>query len=122
MLYDVIQEVSRMGEAFLAEMGKRIHERRKTLRLSQEELAERAEMTKQTVSRAENGLRALGAGNVIKISKALEVSADYLLTGEYTGADVQILNKKIANLTNSQCRFLEDFIRNFVEMCKEGLI
>lgn len=111
-----------MGEAFLAEMGKRIHERRKTLRLSQEELAERAEMTKQTVSRAENGLRALGAGNVIKISKALEVSADYLLTGEYTGADVQILNKKIANLTNSQCRFLEDFIRNFVEMCKEGLI
>ena len=111
-----------MGEAVLAGMGKRILERRKTLGLSQEELAERADITKQTVSRVENNQRELGAGNLLKIANALDISTDYLLTGQYTGADVQILNQKVSNLTNRQHRFLEDFIKKFAEMCKEGFI
>ena len=111
-----------MGKAFIAEMGKRIQERRKALRLSQEELAERSEITKQTVSRAENGQRELGAGNVMKIAQALEVSTDYLLTGEYTSADVQILNQKVTNLTNGQYEFLEDFVKKFIEICDEFYI
>jgi len=115
-------EVSRVGEAFLAEMGRRIHERRKTLRLSQEQLAEKAEITKQTVSRIENGLREPGAGNLLKIAKALDVSADYLLSGEYTGADALILNQNISNLTSRQIEFLENYIKSFIEMCDEGIV
>lgn len=111
-----------MGEAFLAEMGRRIHERRKTLRLSQEQLAEKAEITKQTVSRIENGLREPGAGNLLKIAKALDVSADYLLSGEYTGADALILNQNISNLTSRQIEFLENYIKSFIEMCDEGIV
>lgn len=111
-----------MGEAFLTEMGKRIQERRKALRLSQEELAERADISKQTVSRAENAQRELGAGNVRKIANALEVSADYLLTGEHTSADVLLLNQRATNLTGRQFGYLEDFVKKFIEMCDEGVI
>ena len=111
-----------MGEAFLAEMGMRILERRKALRLSQEELAERADMSKQTVSRAENAQRELGAGNLLKIAKALEVSPDYLLTGEHSESDVLRLSQRAANLTPPQFSYLEDFVKKFIEICDEGIV
>jgi len=109
-----------MDDSFLIEMGKRIHEKRKSLRLSQEELAERVEISKQTVSRAENGQRELGAMSVARLAKALETSADYLLGGEHTDTDVLILQDKIKNLDDRQYRYLEEFISIFVKMCEEG--
>ena len=111
-----------MDDSFLLEMGKRIHEKRKSLRLSQEELAERAEISKQTVSRAENGQRELGAHNVSGLAKALETSADYLLTGERTDADVLRLDNKLKNLTDRQYQYLEEIISIFVKMCEEGSV
>lgn len=51
----------------LNQIGTRILERRKQLRLTQEELAERAEITAQTVSYAELGKKALRPENIIKI-------------------------------------------------------
>ena len=111
-----------MVEAFLIEMGKRIQERRKAQRLSQEDLAERAEISKQTVSRAENGQRELGAGNVAKLAQALGVSTDYLLTGKYTAADVQLLNQKAENLTSRQFGYLEDIVKTFIAMCDDGSV
>jgi len=115
-------EVSRMGDTFLSDMGKRIQERRKSLRISQEELAERAEITKQTVSRAENGQRELGAGNVLSIANALGVSTDYLLKGEYGTSDVLLLNQRAADLTSRQFNYLEDMVKKFIDMCDEGII
>ena len=111
-----------MGDAFLIEMGKRIQQRRKAQRLSQEELAEKAEMSKQTVSRAENGQRELGAGNVAKLAQALGVSSDYLLTGKYTDTDVQLLNQRAENLTSRQFGYLEDIVKTFVAMCDDGAV
>jgi len=111
-----------MRDTFLTEMGIRIYTARKNLHLSQEELAERADLSKQTVSRAENGQRELGAGNIMKVAGALGVSTDYLLTGRYTGADARMLDQKLACLTPRQFAYLEDFVNKFVEMCDEGTI
>ena len=111
-----------MGDDFLNDMGQRIHSKRKSLRFSQEELAEKAEISKQTVSRAENGQRELGARNVMRIARALELSADYLLTGEHVDKDSFILNKKIENLTDRQYRFLEEFVRNYIVMCEDDSV
>ena len=108
-----------MKNDFLTKMGRRIYEKRKSLRLSQEELAESAEISKQTVSRAENGQRELGAQNVARLAKALEMSADYLLTGERIDADVMALDKKLANLSERQYKFLEELIRIFIDMCED---
>ena len=46
-------------DEFLCEMGKRISTRRKGLGMTQEDLAEKAGLTSQTISTAETGTKAL---------------------------------------------------------------
>ena len=50
----------------LKQIGTRIFNRRKQLRLTQEELAELASITPQTISSAELGKKALRPENIIK--------------------------------------------------------
>ena len=66
-------------ELCLKEIGQRMIERRKKLGLTQEALAEKADVTAQFVSYAEAGKRAMRPENLMKIAEALSVSADYLL-------------------------------------------
>ena len=94
----------------LQEIGKRIIERRKKLGLTQEALAEKGDVTTQFVSYAESGKRAMRPENLLKISSALGVSADYLLTGEIVDKDLLILSEKMRKLTPSQLRIIENVI------------
>ena len=80
-------------ENLLKEMGKRLVERRKQLRLTQEEVAERADLTTQTISTAETGKKALRPANIISICAALDISPDYLLLGKISGEDLSILKR-----------------------------
>ena len=82
-------------EIILQEIGKRILDRRKQLGLTQEALAEKAEVTTQFVSYAESGKRAMRPENLLKISEALGVSADYLLTGDMIDKDSLLLSEKL---------------------------
>ena len=77
------------NELCLQEIGKRIIERRKKLNLTQEALEEKADVTTQFVSYAESGKRAMRPENLMKISAALGVSADYLLTGDIIDKDIR---------------------------------
>lgn len=103
----------------LQQIGKRILERRKQLRLTQEELAERAGITPQTVSSAELGKKALRPENIIRICSALEISTDYLLLGIVSEQDYDFLNSKISCLTPSQYRHMEDIINSFLTALQE---
>ena len=76
------------------QMGMRLLARRKQLRLTQEELAEAANVTSQTISTAELGKKALRPENIVKICTALEISADYLLYGRVTADDRSMLVDK----------------------------
>ena len=98
------------SELCLQEIGKRIMDRRKKLGLTQEALAEKGEVTTQFVSYAESGKLAMRPENLLKISSALEVSADYLLTGEIIDKDLLILSDKLSRLTTSQVRTVEAII------------
>lgn len=84
-------------DKFCNEMGDRIIKRRKQLGLSQEELAARADVSPQMVSTAERGSKSILSENLLKLSIALGVSADYMLTGEINDADANILAQKILN-------------------------
>lgn len=101
----------------LEDMGKRIVEKRKQFGLSQEELAEKADITVQMLSTAERGAKGMRPINLLKISNALGVSADYLLTGRPTGTDNQLLLQKINSLSNEQRIALENIIYNFISVC-----
>lgn len=103
----------------LQEVGKRLYERRKQLRMTQEELAERVGITAQTISTAELGKKAMRADTIIRVCGALDISADYLLFGYVSTQDLSILSQKVSQLTPEQYRHLEDAIDSFVAIAME---
>ena len=103
-------------EINLLEIGKRITERRKKLGMTQEMLAEKGDLTPQFVSYAESGKRAMRPENVIKLAKALEVSADYLLTGDIVDKDLLILSDKMRKLSPELLRIAENTIDECVKI------
>ena len=103
-----------MEEKLLKEMGRRLSARRKQLRLTQEEVAELADMTTQTISTAENGIKALRPVNIIKLCGALSISADYLLFGTISSDDQSVLFSKVSQLSPAQYRHLEDIVNSFI--------
>lgn len=105
-------------DKLLAEMGKRIAERRKALRLSQDELAEKADVTPQMLSTAERGTKAIRPENLLKISVELEVSTDYLLTGEIIDKDLSLLSDKLKSVSPEQLRTIEKVIDQCIDLCK----
>lgn len=103
-------------ELCLQEIGQRIIDRRKQLGLTQEALAEKGEMTTQFVSYAESGKRAMRPENLLKISSALGVSADYLLTGDVIDKDLLLLSDKLRKLTPTQIRIIESIIDETISL------
>ena len=94
-------------------------EQRKKLGLTQEALAEKGEMTTQFVSYAEAGKRAMRPENLLKISSALGVSADYLLTGDIVDKDLLLLSDKLRKLPPSKLRIIENIIDESVILFSE---
>lgn len=95
---------------YLEEVGQRIMERRKKLGLTQEELAERSDLTTQFVSYAESGKRASRPENLMKIAAVLGVSTDCLLTGDIIDKDKLLLSQKLDKLTAAEVRIVEIII------------
>ncbi len=101
-------------DLFLTKMGNRITEKRKKMGLTQESLAESSGLTTQFVSYAESGKRAMRPENLMKLASALNVSTDYLLTGDIIDKDLLILSEKLSKLTPSQVRIVENIIDEMI--------
>ena len=86
----------------LSNMGRRISAIRKINGMTQEQLADRAGVAAQTISAAELGKKALRPENIIKLSQALQVSIDYLLTGNRNATDYALLNGKLASVDHKK--------------------
>ncbi len=97
-------------ELCLQEIAQRIMEQRKRLGWTQETLAEKSELSPQFISYAESGKRAMRPENLLKISAALGVSADYLLTGEVIDKDLLLLSDKLRKLSPSQLKIIENIV------------
>jgi len=108
-----------MEENTVIEMGKRIYTLRTMLKLTQEEAAERANTTKQTLSLVEKGKNELRAGNIVRYADALGVSTDYLLKGLPSSSDLVLLDKRIATLNKDQYDFLSNIINKFIDLCEK---
>lgn len=66
----------------MAGVGERIKARRLELEWTQDQLAQKAGISKSFLSDLENGKRSVGAENLLDIARALGVSIDYLMTGQ----------------------------------------
>ena len=67
----------------MSELARRVRERRAALGLSQEELAEKLNVSRQAISRWEMGTAMPDAVNILQLSKLFHVTTDYLLNEEY---------------------------------------
>jgi transcriptional regulator with XRE-family HTH domain len=66
----------------LAAIGSRVKQRRRELSLTQETLAEKAGLSKSFVSEVEGGQASASGLMYLRLAEALEVSVEWLLTGE----------------------------------------
>ena len=64
------------------EMGLRIKNRRKKLSMTQEEMAEKLNISVKHFSEVERGIAGLSIENLIKVSDVLGLSLDYIIKGE----------------------------------------
>ena len=100
-----------MGDSeFLKAMGQRILVRRKNLRMTQEELADRLGVSAQMISNLELGKKAIRPENLAKVCEVLELSADFVLTGTNTKTAVDAVAEKLLSLTKEELQMVSDMI------------
>lgn len=78
------------------EIGLRVAKRRKILNLTQEELAEQADLSKTHIRNIERSSSKCSIESLMNLADALQVTSDYLLSGSYKLVD----EPKIVDRTN----------------------
>ena len=97
-------------EVLLEEIGARIKNKRKEKQMTQERLAELMDVSLQMISNLEQGKKAIRPENIIKLCNALDVSADYILRGQYSDFESGEIYGKIKRLSSERQRIIEDLI------------
>ena len=69
------------------EIGERVAKRRRVLNLTQEELAEIANLSKTHIQNIERASSKCSVASLLRLSGALQVNPDYLLSGAYKQLD-----------------------------------
>ena len=107
------------NENVLKEIGARIKKRRKELHITQEQLAEKMDVSIQMISNLEQGKKAIRPENLINLCASLKISSDSILLGKRSDGEVldylnkyKLLNTEdqmlIENLTNRLLNSNED--------------
>ncbi|MBE6903972.1 MAG: helix-turn-helix transcriptional regulator [Ruminococcaceae bacterium] len=94
----------------LKEIGTRISDRRKQLNYTQEQIADKMDVSIQMISNLERGNKAIKIENLIKISEILNVSTDYILIGKHTEKDVNSVLNRISNLSDVDYKMIDMLI------------
>ena len=101
---------------FLKEMGQRIMTRRKSLRLTQDELADKMDVSTQMISNLELGKKAIRPENLAKVCDVLDVSADYVLTGsKKKNEQVNLIIKRLMELSETELKIISSMINYMSE-------
>ena len=96
------------------QLGKRIKQVRKMKSLSQNALAEKAELTPNFIAKIEGNNTSISLKTLVSIANALEISIDYLFLN-----DTNMLKQGKKTSTDL---FIDNMLQNFSESDKELLI
>lgn len=103
-----------MDDLLLAEIGKRIQNRRKQRGYTQEQLADMMNVSIQMISNLERGVKAIRIDNLIKLSDILDISTDYILTGKENTVDMADLTNRILRLSESSRKAIQMLVDYFL--------
>ena len=94
------------------EIGKRVRVIRELHKKTREQLAEVAEISPQFLFEIETGRKSMKAQTIINLAKALEVTTDYILTGNNDAPTSKIL-KNLEDLPPDTLNIAEKFLEIF---------
>ena len=83
-------------------LSDKITKLRKVNGWSQEDLAEKLSVSRQAISRWENGTALPDANNILQLSKLFNVTTDYLLNEDYSSDNDIPCVKEVHNIMDSQ--------------------
>lgn len=101
------------GSSLLVEMGNRLCQQRKQMKLTQEKLAELSGLSVKTIISAEKGQKALRPENIIRICQLLEMDISYFMTGELSQS------KDLSSLNHQERIALDKILDAFLSVCGE---
>ena len=97
-------------------LGLRVRAKRKTMKMSQAELAERVDLSVQHISNIENARTKVGLEKLVDISNALDSSVDEFLCESVTKSRVVYDNEIFAileNFSDTEIRMVPDLLRYY---------
>lgn len=101
-----------------AEIGARIREIRLKRHMTQEALAEKANICNpQQMSNIERGLAGFSVARLKDICRVLEVESDYLLFGISASSAETLMHKYIEKMTNTQVENLMELVKLYTKIC-----
>lgn len=102
------------SKALTAGIGLRIAERRKELGFTQQRAAELSGLSHQFFSSVEIESKNLRAESIIKVSRALKVSSDFILFGESNQHDRGYLLELLEPLNEVQLKCMENIMKSYL--------
>ena len=99
------------------EIGQRIQRRRKQLGLTQEQVAEQTDLTRNFLAAVERGARGLAAESIKRLSTTLQVSTDFILFGSINNGDRNHILDLIQPLNTDEIFGLEEIIKIYLKSC-----
>ena len=99
----------------LRDMGQRISTRRQELGLTQEQVAEQMDVSLQMVSNLELGKKAIRPENMVKLCKALNISADFVLTGRRSELESAEVARKFKLLSSQHQAIIGQLIDSLID-------
>ena len=101
----------------LIEIGKRLYECRTSRHWSQLYVADKMNVSTNTISAIENGVQQFNLMILLRFSELYEVSTDYILKGKLLEQEDGELFKKISKLSIMEQRRVLAAINAFYEIC-----
>lgn len=105
----------------LTDIGKRVRETREHYKLTREQLAEMANISPQFLVHIENGTKSMTAKTICNLSKALNISADYLLFGSQDNDLNRILAMEaLASMSVEEKMLAERILQAVLQMVRNS--
>lgn len=104
-----------MDENFNITVGERVRKYRDYHGVSREKFAEQAGISPQFLADIETGKKGMSALTLLKISTALNVSCDLLLTGTESESHEKTISKMLEALNEDDLESAQTILRTFIE-------
>ncbi len=99
----------------LVELGNRIKKQRELLGYTREHLAELVNVTPRFCYDLELGLKGMSLETLCNLSRALNISTDYLLFGPKKDENLTSINALIATCPPDKRTLLDGIVSNFIQ-------